>query len=300
MPKHIDFLDFVLSRSFKGYSFNQQKMLVEGKYCLEANETAQISEQGLKMGFSSKREVEKEINSIIKGVDIHGLYKNVSELRCLDCMPGTIVDITFEYDMKASLLYLGDFVFMVCMDSSGFLHYNDRLTAIAGGFCTSSSSYFLIKRDGVAYPSDDKVLRLNISAISYTSESYAKPNNRNLAPACEAEQKIYAWFPMVADDEIFFNEESLTIENTALFCLDMTRNTISLNENADMDFVIKQCRKEHWNVWRNIFEPICNIDNIDVSDLGLDGLICDRPGEIDVVDKRVVVRKRMFLGIKTM
>ena len=145
MPKHIDFRDFVLSRSFKGYSFNQQKMLVEGKYCLEANETAQISEQGLKMGFSSKREVEKEINSIIKGVDIHGLHKNVSELRCLDCLPGTIVDITFEYDMKASLLYLGDFVFLVCMDSSGFLHYNDRLTAVVGGFCTSSSSYFLIK-----------------------------------------------------------------------------------------------------------------------------------------------------------
>ena len=53
-------------------------------------------------------------------------------------------------------------------------------------------------------------------------------------------------------------------------------------------------------MWRNIFKPICNIDNIDVSNLGLDGLICNRPGEIDVVDKRVVVRKRMFLGIKTM
>ena len=296
MQIRYDFQDFVLSRSFKYYTFNMQKQRIEEFRQLDAREMNSLVSHWHSFGFRNKEEATRAVEGIMQQSDWAGAWERVDNISCLNLNEGTTIEMEVDFDKKVRLLYLGNFTFFVCRDDSGFLQYGDILIDLIGGISCQQIVYFCATRDGQPFPKSStavvftpQTLRRSIG-IMVEQSSVQPMNESNLSLPF-----VYVW--RACSDKhghVWFSEEQLTDNQDAAFRLDLTKGSFSLNEQLNL----RTYNDEGVNLIKDVLKMLSVADGNDWSAIRLSRLFTQEEGcfVLDAKQSVLMVTKRITIS----
>lgn len=244
--------EIVANRALKGFSFENGRVVPVIKLNSDDNDAiASILE---KYGINSHQSTQMLSQNLYNLIE-----KPKQHFIIADIIPGTLIKLLLNAHQQLEIIYLGNYSFCLCKDSTGVLHPLDVLRACTLDIICNEDAYFQVLRNSSPYPSDNKLFKAKIKEIIFfSSQIEGMPVRREYHNPVKSRLQVNAW--QASNRPPRFEEEDLTIDDKALFMLDLEHFTFYVNPSLDI--------RTHIEKYNEMLKVACELNRTNTNERG--------------------------------